>query len=255
VAQLRDGGQQAIEQAFAARLALQRGDAGPAASWLPSAAPTGPREGILAFNDPRATRIWGLLSQGTEAARRQAVAEAAALVAQYEAEHDELRVVEVLGLQALAHEALGATAAALDALEQALRQAEPGGRVRVFVDLGAPMARLLARYTARRGTSPYLARLLAACGSTPAPPAPPPPSRNGAPQLIEPLTRREVEILQHLQARRTNDEIAQALFVSVDTVKKHTKNIYQKLQVDGRRHAVVQAIALGLLPPTLPLEP
>jgi LuxR family transcriptional regulator, maltose regulon positive regulatory protein len=67
--------------------------------------------------------------------------------------------------------------------------------------------------------------------------------------LIEPLTRREVEVLRLLQARRTNDEIARVLYVSVDTVKKHTKNLYQKLQVGGRHHAVAQAVALGLLPP------
>src|SRR5262249_18358880 len=100
-----------------------------------------------------------------------------------------------------------------------------------------------------------IARLLAAYGTTPASGSPTPPkSASPPPQLIEPLTRRELEVLQLLQARRTNDEIAQALSVSVDTVKKHAKNLYQKLQVDGRRHAVEQAIALGLLPPTLPMQ-
>jgi DNA-binding CsgD family transcriptional regulator len=113
------------------------------------------------------------------------------------------------------------------------------------------MGRLLARYVARRGASPYLERLLAACGTTPAAGAPPSPGRADQPlQLVEPLTRRELEVLQRLQTRRTNDEIARALCVSVDTVKKHTKNLYQKLQVDGRRHAVAQAVALGLLPPS-----
>ena len=180
---------------------------------------------------------------------RQAAAEAAALLAEYEATHATLRVVELLALQALAHQALGASSAALDALTRALRLAEPAGRVRVFVDLGAPMGRLLARYAAHRGTSAYLERLLAACGTTPAARAPTPPDREVQPfHMVEPLTRRELEVLQRLQLRRTNDEIARALYVSVDTVKKHTKNLYQKLQVDGRRHAVAQAIVLGLLP-------
>ena len=257
VGRLQESGQAAIERAFGVRLALLRGERAPAGSWLPPSEPPGPREGALAVEDPRTTRLRALLSQGTEVALRQAAAEGAALLARYEAEHNWLQVVEVLGLQARAHQALGASSVALDELEGALRLAEPAGRVRVFVDLGASMARLLARYAARRGISPYLTRLLAACGSTPASPASTALSQDSAArplQLVEPLTRRELEILQHLQARRTNDEIAQALYLSVDTVKKHTKNIYQKLQVEGRRHAVVQAIALGLLPPTPTME-
>jgi LuxR family maltose regulon positive regulatory protein len=118
------------------------------------------------------------------------------------------------------------------------------------------MGRLLALYAARRGASPYLERLRAARGTTPALGAPIALSREDQPlERVEPLTRRELEVLQQLQARRTNDEIARALYVSVDTVKKHTKNLYQKLQVDGRRHAVAQAIALGLLSPSLAAEP
>jgi LuxR family transcriptional regulator, maltose regulon positive regulatory protein len=251
VARLQDRGQAAIERAFAVRLALLRGGLAPEPNSLPPSDLSGPREGVLAVEDPRTTRIRALLSHGTEVALRQATAEGAALLARYEAEHNWLLVVEVLGLQALAHQALGATTVALDALERALRLAEPAGRVRVFVDLGPPMGRLLALYAARRGTAPYLARLLAACGTTPAPGAPTPPSpKDSSLQLVEPLTRRELEVLQHLQLRRTNDEIARALYVSVDTVKKHTRNLYQKLQADGRRHAVAQAIVLGLLPPS-----
>src|SRR5262249_57948104 len=107
----------------------------------------------LAVEDPRATWIRALLSRGTEAAFRRAAAEGAALLARYEATHNELGVVEALALRALAHQALGATSVALDELERALRLAEPAGRVRVFVDLGASMSRLLALYATRRGTS------------------------------------------------------------------------------------------------------
>lgn len=68
--------------------------------------------------------------------------------------------------------------------------------------------------------------------------------------LVEPLTRREEEVLWLLAARRTNEEIAGILQVAPTTVKKHAMNIYQKLQVNGRRQAVAQAITLGLLPST-----
>src|SRR5262249_44753785 len=148
--------------AFEARLALLSGDCALAERWRQSAQPRAPRDGVLAVDDPRTTRVQTLLSQGTEAAARQAGEEGAALLAQYEAEHDALRIAELLALQALAHQALGDSAAALDALARALSLAEPARRVRVFVDCGAAMGRLLALYAARRGATLFVARLLAA---------------------------------------------------------------------------------------------
>ena len=201
VAQLQDSGQAAIERAFTVGWPCSAGVRLAEPNWLPPSEPPGPREGVLAVEDPRTTRIRALLSQGTEVALRQATADGAALLARYEAKHNWLQVVEALGLQALAHQALGASSVALDELERALRLAEPAGRVRVFVDLGAPMARLLALYAARRGTSPT--------SSGCSPPAGPRP-RRGRPRrrtgrrqpfpMVEPLTRREMEVLQRLQA-------------------------------------------------------
>jgi LuxR family maltose regulon positive regulatory protein len=124
------------------------------------------------------------------------------------------------------------------------------GAVRIFVDVGPAMASLLALYAARRGMSPFVERLLLACGTAGAlhsSEAPRAASTELA--LVEPLTRREQEVLGLLVARLTNDEIARSLQITPATVRKHTINIYQKLQVSGRRHAVAQAIALGLLSP------
>ena len=66
---------------------------------------------------------------------------------------------------------------------------------------------------------------------------------------IEPLTRREIEILEFLAQRLSAKEIAQRLIISDRTVKRHTANIYQKLGVNSRRDAVAIALALGILPP------
>jgi len=155
-------------------------------------------------------------------------------------------VVEVRVLQALA---APTPTAALAFLADALALAQPEGYIRTFVDKGEPMAALL-REAASQGIAPdYVAKLLAAFETeaqerrrprkATAPPAQP---------LIEPLSERELEVLQLLVAGRTYHEIAQTLFVSVNTVKTHLKNIYGKLGVHNRREAATKAKELHLLP-------
>ena len=91
-------------------------------------------------------------------------------------------MIQALAVEALAAQARGDEAAALDHLAAALALAEPGGFVRTFLDLGAPLAALLRGLAARRPPSPYLARLLAAVrrGCRPAAPARPRHSRPAA---------------------------------------------------------------------------
>lgn len=65
--------------------------------------------------------------------------------------------------------------------------------------------------------------------------------------LVEPLTTREVEVLEALAAGMSNEDIATSLYVSVNTVKTHLKNVYGKLQVASRTQAVARATELGLI--------
>ena len=65
--------------------------------------------------------------------------------------------------------------------------------------------------------------------------------------LLEPLTRREQEVLELLAQHLTAEEVAQQLVISAYTVKRHRANIYQKLGVNRRRDALAAAQALGLL--------
>jgi len=65
--------------------------------------------------------------------------------------------------------------------------------------------------------------------------------------LVEPLTNRHLEILELLDQRLQNEEIAEKLFISPETVKGHLKHIYQKLLASNRRAAVSRAKALGIL--------
>jgi LuxR family transcriptional regulator, maltose regulon positive regulatory protein len=159
------------------------------------------------------------------------------------------RVIEILVLQALAHEAQGERPSALMPLERALTLAEPEGYVRVFVDEGRPMAHLLSEAAAHGIMPDYTARLLAAFEAEAQESAeePHPPSPLSAQSLVEPLSQRELEVLELIAQGLSNREISERLFLAVITVKGHNRNIFRKLQVRRRTEAVARARELGLL--------
>ncbi len=166
-------------------------------------------------------------------------------------------LIELRAVQALALAAAGDHTAALAALVEALGLASPEGYVRVFVDEGASMARLLGRLASAQRT-----------GDVPLPAAVPPqyldqlarafqPGSEAAPsatrdtsavaELVDPLSDRELEVLDLLAAGRSNQQIADELVVVLDTVKKHVGHILEKLGAANRTQAVARARALGLL--------
>ena len=153
------------------------------------------------------------------------------------------RVIEILILQALAHQTLGDVPAALTALERVMTLAEPEGYVRVFADEGPPMAALL-KAGAKQGISRLYARRLLAAMSE---------AEHDSPvtqALIDPLSERELDVLRLLGSELNGPAIARELMVSLNTVRTHTKNIYAKLAVSSRRAAVRRAQELDLLPGT-----
>jgi LuxR family maltose regulon positive regulatory protein len=149
--------------------------------------------------------------------------------------------IEALALQALATWRRGERADAMTSLERALRLAEPEGYVRLFADLGLPMARLLQEARSRTVMPDYVEKLLAACGTDLALPA------SAEQALPEPLSLREQEVLSLIAAGLTNREFAAQLVVSPETVKKHTGSIYGKLGVRSRTEAAARARELDLL--------
>ena len=150
------------------------------------------------------------------------------------------RVIEIVMLQALAHQAHGDNPAAIASLGQAVTQAEPEGYVRIFADEGPPIGPLL-RAVAKKETRPnYARRLLAAVGAAEA--------GGGLTTLIDPLSDRELDVLQLLRTELDGPAIARELTVSLNTMRTHTKNIYAKLAVTTRRAAVRRAEELDLLP-------
>jgi LuxR family maltose regulon positive regulatory protein len=158
------------------------------------------------------------------------------------------RAIEILMLQALAFQAGGDTIRAMAALGKALTLAEVGGYIRIFVDEGPPMARLLYEAAARGIAPDYVRRLLAAFPVAEPEQADPPKSQALESVMVEPLSERELEILQLISEGLTNPEIASRLFVSLNTVKAHTRNIYGKLNVHSRTQAIARSQELELLP-------
>jgi LuxR family maltose regulon positive regulatory protein len=150
-------------------------------------------------------------------------------------------------LRALAFQAAGRDVQALDALGEALSLAEAGGYIRVFLDEGEPMARLLQQAVLQGIAPVYATNLLAAFGESESVEVEVGPLTPAVLPLIDALSDREVEVLQLLAAGLSNPEVADKLFVAVSTVRSHCKNIYRKLDVHNRWDAVERGRQLGLV--------
>ena len=154
-------------------------------------------------------------------------------------------VIETLILRALALETRGEAKHALAVLEQAFDLAEPEGYTRVFLDHGARIERPLRRAVAQEVGGDTARQLLAALEEEmgdEAPLAPPP-----ATPVLDPLSERELEVLQLLTSSLSSAGMAEELFISVNTVRSHLQSIYSKLDVHSRYEAVARAKELGLL--------
>lgn len=223
-------------------------------------------EGVMAIHylyTPPLTPIKMLLAEGTAESLADANSRLAALEAEVRRINRRSVLVDVLALQALVCHAQGDEQTALEKLTAALDLGIVGGNIRSFVDLGRPMADLLSRLrqtglVERSDVLPYVERILAAFGpatehkqpvTTSAATGPSSPlvlTESG--NLVEPLTKREFEVLELLAQRLTYQEIGAQLFITAGTVGGHVHRIYSKLQVDNRRQAVTKARSLGLLP-------
>jgi LuxR family maltose regulon positive regulatory protein len=254
-------------EVFLARLKLARGDLAGAAAILAEAGQTARLYNFVQrLPEVAAAQVLTLLRQGSLAAAaelagayelpvsqaRVCLAQgdpAAALIrlepvrAQMEARRWEDERLRVTVLQAVAHHAHKEADRALQLLGEALRLAEPGGCIRLFLDEGQPMARLLSE-AASRGIMPeYARKLMAAFEAGPQKEGVRPASQ----PLVEPLSQREIEVLQLVASGLSNQEIGERLFLALSTVKGHIQSIFGKLEVQRRTEAIARARELGLL--------
>ena len=155
-------------------------------------------------------------------------------------------LIEILVVKALAYEATGDLTKALETLSQAMTLAKPERYARIFADEGEPMIRLLAKAAKKNIHPDYTASLRAIMDAntthddeTTTP--------SGIQFLVEPLTQREIEILDLIAQGLTNNDIAERLFLALTTIKGHNQNIFGKLGVKRRTEAVAHARDLGIL--------
>jgi len=231
-----------ILAAWEARLRLAQGDVVAATRWAEASGLSADDEFTLDSGSKYRALARVFIAQGR---LDEALGLLARLLRTAEAAEAMYQAIETLVLQAQVLQAQTRDTEALDTLERALTLAEPEAWVRVFVDEGPPMAQLLRQAIVRGIAVNYAGKLLATLeiemrderrATTSAPSS-----------LVEPLSERELEVLRLLTTHLSSTEIAEELFISVNTVRSHVKNIYGKLNVHSRKDAIQRAQELELL--------
>jgi LuxR family transcriptional regulator, maltose regulon positive regulatory protein len=260
-------------EVFLARLKLAQGDVVGAAAILAQANQSARQQNfVYRIPEVAAAQVLTLLRQGNLAAAAHlaqthtlplsqarvhlaqgdtsvALAVLEPLRRQAEAKGWEDERLKVMVLQALAHHAHGEKNQAAQLVGDALVLAEAGGFIRIFLDEGSPMAQLLSEAVAKGIMPDYIGTLLAGFEAQKHRNAGESPIRTfpSSHSLIEPLSQRELEILQLIAQGLSNREISERLFLALDTVKGHNRRMYEKLHVQRRTEAVASARELGLL--------
>lgn len=240
--------------ATAARLALMHGDLAGAERWMTTIRGKY-NQNVVVRPLEEITRARVLLATG-EIAEAQSLLDGLLLHAT--ASGEMAYEIEAHMLQALAWQTLGEVANALGSLEQAILRGMPEGYLRLFLNECAPMSALLRQLRDQRLTrtdvAGYCTKLLVLAGAETYETYPTSPSspRQAAthPDLPEPLSAREMEVLGLLAEGYSNQDIADHLVVALSTVKTHVHHLYAKLQTPDRLRAVTRARTLGLLDDT-----
>ncbi len=215
---------------YQARLWLTQGNTASAGDWLREAATQSLPQSL--FYPPGIDTV----TQARALLARRKIDEAIRLLTELTTQPHNILTVEALNVLALARQAQGDHVHALLTLEQAMPLAEAENRIRAFLELGAPMAKLLAYFCEAHPENDFARRVLKAF---------PAPSENA--QTVQALNERELDVLRLIVAGYSNDEIAHKLTLAVSTVKWYINVLYGKLHVKTRAQAIARTHDLRLL--------
>lgn len=226
------------------RLSLMQGHLKPAVHWLETSARPAAEVMLWWLEVPCVTRCRALLAEGSPASLKEADESLREYAEINEAQHNTWQMIGILTLQAMVYEKQEKVEEAFTVLEKALELAKPGGFIFPFLELGHPMADLLQRLPRQDTNADFATQILSAFDNKALKKdviSKPEVNRKYIVWNGEPLTNREIDILELLVQRLQNKEIAARLFVSPETVKSHLKHLYDKLGVNNRRDAAVKA--------------
>ena len=180
-----------------------------------------------------------ILRHGNEAELKEGIKLVSRILSLAESGQRNNTSIQALVLGALIYDKMSEVKSASAWMERALTMAEPEGYIRIFVDEGAAVASILQRLA----KTDYIRSLLEAFPALERPAS----KSSPADGLIESLSERELEVLRLLARGLKYAEIAEQLFVSVNTVRFHIKSLYGKLSVDKQAKAIERARELGLI--------
>ncbi len=208
---------------YQARIWLNQGNSAVFTHWLPTTHQPLPLSMFYTTQVQQVTLARAWLAQcKTE--------QAIPMLLQLTTEPPHLFTVEALVLLALARQNQADSVHALLTLEQALTLGEQENRIRVFLDLGQPMVKLLTRFCQEHPQHRFARQLLTGLSA-----------QWVSETAVEPFSEREREVLRLIMAGYSNEEIAQTLTVALSTVKWYINTLYSKLHVKTRSQAIVRA--------------
>lgn len=221
--------------ALIADIQIRSGHLVEAEGWARSAgiAPDDPLAYLREFKHVTLARL--LVARGDAASLETALGLLARLGAAAEQGARRRSLIDIQLLAALAHRARHEIPAALQTLRRAIELAEPEGIRRPLLDGGEAIVELSRQLSRREKASDLVRSILLEVGGGPPQAAP------DHPDLIEPLSDREIDVLRLLRSDLSGPDIAEELAVSLNTLRTHTKNIFEKLGVNSRRAAVRRA--------------
>ena len=257
---MNDSSFSVLHNSYLARLSILKGDVKNAMMWLLESEQTFDKELMLCWQEiPRITACRVLIAEGSKESLHSAQEKLDALVKESRVQNNILQRIDMLVLKAMAYQKLGQKESGLEAMMEAVRLAEPGKIIRPFCTPDPSVYNMLIQLQQKEMNSVYLEMLLkdldVSSDPTDTSLLKSALSRKSH-WSVHPrkkdqmyLTMRENEIIKYLNKGLTNREIADAIFVSEATIKKHMGNIFKKLEVKSRFQLIQKVNSEGLVNP------